>query len=129
MTSTAAPMGRASKAGRRSGRRWVVAAAVAAIFWFALAILGTVGLASVAVLGDAACEKSESNYGKLSWSTIPPGPVCTWTTSLNGVDEVAGPGPIMSLWLVSLGVLGGGSIWLVRRAYQETDPYRTDSDA
>ena len=123
----AAPTRDAPRAMSRNANSSVVSAVVAVTLWIVLAVVGAIGIAAVDVLGDAGCEKSESNYGKLSWSTIPPGPVCTWTTEVNGFDEVDGPSPVMSIWLVALTVLGAGSIWLVWRARRATDPCLTDN--
>ncbi len=99
-----------------------MAAVVAGTLWVAVAIVGLGWGAVVQVLDDGYCEKVDSNYGKLSWSVVPPGPVCTWAADANGVDEVEGPSPVMSVWLVSLGVLGGVTVWLVRRARVATAP-------
>ena len=75
-------------------------------------LLSAVGVAVVGVLyglllqfvGDQACPTPgrDSDWGSLSWSVLPPGPRCTWTEELNGVDRVEGPGPVMSIWLVTL---------------------------
>jgi hypothetical protein len=77
-----------------------------------LVLLSAVGLAVVGVLyglllqfvGDLACPTPgrDSDWGSLSWSILPPGPRCTWTEELNGIDRADGPGPVMTAWLVTL---------------------------
>lgn len=52
------------------------------------------------------CGEEGSNYGTLGWSVLPPGPTCTWTVEANGFDKVQGPSPVMSVWLITLIVLG-----------------------
>jgi hypothetical protein len=61
-------------------------------------------LVFIAAQGSLGCElqATDSNYGRRSWSAVPPGPVCTYTTEVNGVDKVDGPSPVTSLWLLTL---------------------------
>ena len=70
-------------------------------------------------IGDAACPTPgrDSQWGRLSWSVLPPGPKCTWTEPLHGIDRVDGPGSVMSLWLVGLGLLAVGLVRWHRRAF------------
>ena len=81
---------------------------------WALVVLATLGLAVIGGLyglllqfvGDMACPTPgrDSEWGTLSWSVLPPGPRCTWTEELNGIDRVEGPGPVMTAWLLTLAV-------------------------
>ena len=84
-------------------------------------LLAMIGLAGVGLLygaflvfiDDLACptQGADSNWGQLSWSFMPPGPRCTWTQEMNGINRIQGPGPVMSVWLL---VLIGLTIVLVR---------------
>ena len=100
---------------------WILVAALSVIAWVGVALVGLAGLTIIAFQGDLGCElrASDSNYGTLSWSAVPPGPVCTFTTAQNGVDKVDGPSPDTSIWLLSLVGLGVASAWTVRRAMRE----------
>ena len=80
-----------------------VVAAVVAVAW--------VGI--VSTFGDSWCERSDSNYGSLSWSVLPPGHVCTWTADANGFSGVEGPGWQGSVYVVGLGLLGGAAAFLL----------------
>ena len=97
---------------------WLVAAALTIGAFIIVMLVGLAGLALIGVSGDLGCELqgSDSNYGALSWSVVPPGPVCTYTQAENGVDEVDGPASTTSLWILSLLGLGIASGWSVRKA-------------
>lgn len=83
-----------------------------------VALVGTAWGALVIAQDDFYCPHPtrDSDYGELSWSVLPPGPQCTWSTeSGNHVDDARGPTPVMSVWLATLAVLG----WcVVRTAYR-----------
>jgi hypothetical protein len=92
---------------RNDGRAelvWNVLAGFALLALVLAGIIGAGGLAFIAAQGPLGCELqgTDSNYGRRSWSAVPPGPVCTYTTEVNGVDKVDGPSPVTSLWLVML---------------------------
>lgn len=94
------------------------------LFLFTVA-LTLIGIAYAMLLDDVlACPTpgADSNWGRLSWSVLPPGPRCTWTEELNGIDRVEGPGPGMSIWLAVLGTLAV----VLARAYRRTFPLATD---
>ena len=103
-----------TKATRR--RRWVAIAAVAG--WTAVLGLGLLHAAGVEWMGDLGCEANvgDSNYGAHGWSTLPPGPTCTYTQRMNGFDRVDGPTPVMSIWLLGLALGAIVCLALVRRA-------------
>ena len=52
-------------------------------------------------VGDINCQATDGDYtyGEFGWSTVPPGPTCTFTEADHGFDEVRGPTPVMSVWL------------------------------
>lgn len=71
-------------------------------------VLLFVGCAYGARLGQTAdinCETADGEYddGEFGWSTIPPGPTCTFTQAEHGFDEVRGPNLGMSIWLALVG--------------------------
>jgi hypothetical protein len=75
--------------------------------WLTVAFLGFGYLVLV-----AACPSPASNMtsGDLGWSVLPPGPKCTWNEAEHGVSgSDDGPGPVMSVWIVSLVLLGFGA--------------------
>jgi hypothetical protein len=106
---------------RAHGRRQVV---WTLLFLFTVA-LALVGIAYAVLLDDLlACPTpgADSDWGRLSWSVRPPGPRCTFTEELNGVDLVEGPGPGMSIWLaVSLALTV-----VLARAFRRTFPLARD---
>ena len=80
--------------------------------------IATVGIGWAAMIGavdDTYCERGDSNYGELSWSRLPPGPVCSWTEQRNGFTGTDGPTPVMSIWLLTLLVLGFIALRLIGR--------------
>lgn len=99
-------------------RLWRVSAVLLVLGWTGLLLLG-LGWRAFVAADDLYCEHStgDSNFGELSWSIVPPGPVCTWTTERNGFDERYGPTPVMSIWLLALLVIGGLVVWVTRRAW------------
>jgi hypothetical protein len=56
--------------------------------------------------GAINCQVAEGDYiyGEFGWSTVPPGPTCTFNEAEHGVDEVRGPSPAMSVWLALVAV-------------------------
>lgn len=93
----------------------VVVAVGLTISWMAIAIVGLGWAALIDFLGDTYCERGDSNYGELSWSRLPPGPVCSWTEQRNGFTETYGPTPVMAIWLLALLVLGFIALRFIRR--------------
>lgn len=96
---------------RSRDERWLRSRQIA---WTA-AFMATIGLALIgagygtllALVDGFACPTpgADSEWGELSWSVLPPGPRCTWTAELHGVDRVEGPGPVTTLWLLILAVM------------------------
>lgn len=90
-----------------------------AISWAVMTLAGAGYSGLVAGMGDLGCEADpadasvgfrDSNYGRMEWSSIPPGPRCSWTVEANGFAASDGPSPIWSLWVltvVALGLLAG----------------------
>lgn len=108
------------RAAYRAGRRdaWRLAMGVVAVLcWSGTLALGLAYAGFLQLGGDTSCEASpgESNYGTFGWSVVPPGPTCTFTEELNGFDEVRGPTPVMSIWLLVLLVGALVVVPLVRR--------------
>ena len=68
-------------------------------------------------VGDINCKAAdgEYTYGSFGWSTVPPGPTCTFTRAAHGFDEVRGPSPVMSVWLTLVAAGAAGSAVLVLR--------------
>lgn len=95
----------------------VVVAVAAFLVWFGALAMGLGAVAVVELGGGVFCERanSDSNYGEMEWSLLPPGPRCRWTEEFNGVDTAEGPGPLMSVWLAAVVGLGGLAVWAVRR--------------
>jgi hypothetical protein len=100
---------------------WTLVAGLAMCVWIFLALVGAAWLAFISMQGDLGCalSGSDSNFGTLSWSALPPGPVCTYTADWNGVDKVDGPSPVTSVWLLTLVALAVIFVWSVRRAVRE----------
>jgi hypothetical protein len=106
---------------RNDGRAdlvWSVLAGFALLALVLVGIIGAGGLVFIAAQGSLGCElqATDSNYGRRSWSAVPPGPVCTYTTEVNGVDTVDGPSPVTSLWLLTLLMLAIAFVFSLRRA-------------
>lgn len=87
------------------------------MLWVALLCFGLAWAGIIELQDDLGCEHAagESNYGEQSWSVLPPGPVCSWTAEVNGVDDVRGPTPVMSAWLPTLFMLGTLVVWRARQ--------------
>ena len=91
----------------------------AAIGWFLLLFAGIGVFAIVALAGDAVCASpryGDSNYGRMTWSVLPPGHRCTYTRELNGYDDKPGPSLYPSAYLLVLVVSGA----LVLRVARQT---------
>ena len=88
------------------------------MLWGAVLCFGLAWAGMIELQDDLGCEHSagDSNYGEQSWSVLPPGPVCSWTAETNGFDEVRGPTPGMSVWLLVLVTLGALVVWRARRS-------------
>ena len=73
--------------------------------------------ATVVVDDELYCEleQGDSNFGTVSWSLLPPGPKCTYTVAMNGLDRVEGPGPVTSIWVSAL-VMATGVLVATRDA-------------
>ena len=91
---------------------------IATAAWVVVLLAGLGYGALVQLHGAAYCEPFEgsSQYGELRWSVFPPGPTCTFTANVNGFDEVRGPYPVMSAWLLVLAVGGVACVALLRRS-------------
>jgi hypothetical protein len=103
----------------------MVAGVGAVLGFLVLAGIGIGWGIAIEVLDDGYCEQGDSNYGELSWSVVPPGPVCTWTAEANGLDEVRGPTPVMSIWLAAVVGLGALAVWGIRGVRR--DPRRSSA--
>jgi hypothetical protein len=91
---------------------------VATMAWAVVLVAGLGYGAMIQLLGDAYCKPFEggSDYGELRWSALPPGPTCRFTADVHGFDEVRGPYPVMSAWLLVLAVGGVLCIALLRKS-------------
>lgn len=110
---------RRARARRRRGLEgadWSSSVVVIGLAWFIIAAIGTGYGLLVWDMGEMYCpiEQGLSTYGELSWSILPPGPVCTFTPDVHGFDEVRGPYPVMSIWLLVL-VIGAVAFVVARR--------------
>lgn len=88
-------------------RRWVGLWWTMLSLWMVLLLagLGFVGL--TAAFHEESCYRAGSaNPGTLSWSAVPPGYVCTWTTAQNGFDAVQGPGAGPTAYLALMAAAG-----------------------
>jgi hypothetical protein len=106
-------------------RTRVLVAVAAVLNWVGLVAIGSAWIVYVQVAGDLRCQHplaGDSLYGELRWSKWPPGPTCTWTKEAVGFDDVRGPSPVMSIWLVAVAVLGLVAVLMVRRAWQGRNP-------
>lgn len=92
---------------------WIGALATAVI-----ALAGLAYAALISVLDNTTCTGAggDSNYGAFSWSVMPPGPVCTYSVEQNGRAFVEGPGPEMSVWLLTL--LAAAMVLVVTRRHR-----------
>lgn len=108
--------GTSSEAGGPSRVPWSTSVVLIGLAWFIIAAIGTAYGWLVWDMGEMYCpvEQGASTYGELSWSILPPGPVCTFTAEVHGFDEVRGPYPVMSIWLVVL-VVGAVAFVIARR--------------
>lgn len=102
-----------------SPKRWRLLSWAAALSWLGLLLIGLAWGALILFLGDMYCDRGRSNYGDLSWSWLPPGPVCTWTEQSDGVAGRAGPTWVMTTWLVVLLVWGLAARFAFRKARDE----------
>jgi hypothetical protein len=87
--------------------------------WFLLFTVGVGWAVFIESFELSYCEhdRHDSASGELSWSVLPPGPVCTWTVEENGFADTRGPTPVMSLWLLSLLGLGYVTVLAVQRLW------------
>ncbi len=102
-----------------SSRRWRLLAVIAGLSCLGILLIGLAWGALITFLDWGYCGRGDSNYGKLGWSLLPPGPTCTWTVESNGVDASWGPTPVMTIWLITLILLGVVARLLVRKARDE----------
>lgn len=93
------------------------------LFTVSLALIGVAYGLFVEYADGLTCPTpgADSNWGELSWSVLPPGPRCTWSEELNGIDRVEGPGPVMSSWIVAVAGLSVGLMRAHRRTFPVTD--------
>lgn len=101
--------------GSTRNTRWAVIIVGSA--WTVLLLAGLAHGALIEMMGDSRCEATvgDSNYGAHGWSTLPPGPTCTFTTEVNGFARVDGPTPVMTVWLAVLALGALAYLALVRR--------------
>lgn len=101
-------------------RRGTAIAAVLVISWLVITFAGAGYGAAISSMGDLGCEADpedapvgfrDSNYGRMEWSSVPPGPRCVWTIEVNGFAASDRPSPIWSLWLLTVIVLGLLACW------------------
>lgn len=85
-----------------SPKRWRLLSWAVTASWMGLLLIGLAWGALILFLGDFYCDRGLSNYGELSWSWLPPGPVCTWTATSNRAADRFGPTWVMSTWLLVL---------------------------
>lgn len=99
---------------------WSTSVVLIGLAWFIIAAIGIAYGLNVWDMGSMYCpvEQGASTYGELSWSILPPGPVCTFTVDVHGFDEVRGPYPVMSIWLLVL-VIGTVAFAVARRRARE----------
>lgn len=84
----------------------VAVGAVAASIGFVTFLVGALWMAFIGVSASTYCERGDSNYGALTWSKLPPGPVCTWSDQTHGGASTTGPTPVMSVWIIVMILLG-----------------------
>jgi hypothetical protein len=123
----------AAKRGRRHLR--IAIAFVAALAWLGLLAIGVLVMVAIEVAPELWCDHPlhDSDYGEMSWSILPPGPMCTWSVE-NGnlVNDTRGPGPAFSLWLLSLVGSGAFTVWAIRNVLladvreESTKPLNSD---
>lgn len=101
---------------RRTRLRFL--AFLASVVWVGILLVGVAYGVLVEALGPTYCELTpgSSAYGELGWSVLPPGPTCTFTEAVHGIDAVRGPYPVMSIWLAFLAIGGMLCIALFRRS-------------
>lgn len=96
-------------------RRRTAIAALLVIGWSVITLAGAGTGALLSSMGDLNCEADpadaragfrDSNYGRMEWSFVPPGPHCVWTVRMNGFAASDRPSPVWSLWLLAVIVLG-----------------------
>jgi hypothetical protein len=87
-------------------------ARVAAVIWVIALVVGLGYAILVNDMAELYCEPiaGSSDYGAFAWSIVPPGPTCTFTDAVHGFDEVRGPTPVMSVWLLAL---AAGAMWIL----------------
>lgn len=114
--ATDQPTGQPSEAGGPPRVYWSTSVVLIGLAWFIIAAIGTAYGLLVWDMGELYCpvEQGASTWGELSWSILPPGPVCTFTADVHGFDEVRGPYPVMSIWLLVL-VVGAIAFVVARR--------------
>lgn len=91
---------------------------VMVVSWMVVLVAGVAYGLMINDMGELACEPTpgSSDYGEFAWSLNPPGPTCTFTEALHGFDEVRGPTPVMSVWILVVVVGGVVCFELLRRS-------------
>lgn len=91
-------------------------ALTAIMIWAAVLLVGIAY--AILISDDLYCEPVDgsSDYGDFAWSVFPPGPTCTFNEAVHGFDEVRGPNPGMSIWLIALLLGAVLCIELLRRS-------------
>ena len=92
--------------------------------WVVGLVLGVGWVTLLSVLGNLACphETSDSNYGTLRWSLIPPGSKCVWTEERNGLEDEDGPGLTGTAYVSAMAVGAALVVVLRKAAYPPTQP-------
>jgi hypothetical protein len=86
-------------------------------------LVGCAHGARLGQVGNINCQAANGDYvyGEFGWSTIPPGPTCTFTTADHGFDEVRGPSPVMSVWLALLAAGTATSVAVMLRSEHDSE--------
>ncbi len=94
--------------------------------WSGTLLVGLAYAGVLQLLGDANCEPTpgSSTYGEFGWSLMPPGPTCTFTAEVHGFDEVRGPTPVMTIWLVAVVIGAGACMYLLRSPFESDGSLR-----
>lgn len=101
---------------KAGGLRWAMLS-----LWLVMLLSGFGFVALTAAFQSANCYRADSNRGTLTWSLVPPGHVCTWTTARNGLDARQGPGAWPSVYVALMAVSG---VALVRWRPPKTERLR-----
>ena len=95
---------------RTARRRWVLVATAA---WVTAAVVPLAWVLYNVLADETACERTDSEYGSLSWSLMPPGRVCRYDAVDHLPAATVGPSAWESVYLVGLAVCAAvvGTLW------------------